>query len=1146
LTVSLVALAQPAFAQNQNRRPPETRPAPQSIFPAPEDPRHPTVVAGWKVETVLMHPNLANPSCVCTLPDGRILVAEDPMNNYGHDGPGDRILCIFPDGHVTEFANHLFGVYGLAYLDGKVYVHHMPRFTVFTDDNGVGKDPVELFTQTNVYKKGLTDHLPSQIRLAMDGFFYMTTGDRGIWGAKSTTDGSAINLKGGGIARFRPDGSGLEIFATGTRNHLDVSVNAEDDMFTLDNTDDGHGWWTRFTHMIDGGFYGYPWDYKPAEQRAAGGFGGRGGGRGYQPANPDQPYQPYTLWRIAETGGGSATGAIAYNEDALPEEYRGSLFHSDWGKNVIDRFVVKRDGGTFKLDKMEAFLQGGGQRGEFRPLGLAVSVDGRSLYVCDWGYGGWLQSKESGRLLKVTWTGQSLAAPKPAWFAPAGTAKPFTATTEELIAGLRHPAESVRLVAQRRVGERGQAAVAPLLALLNDTKAPAFARWSAIWTLDRIDNGKGGHAAIINVAKNTSEDAAVRRQAMRELGTRHVTEATDALVAGLNDSDGSIRMAAAIGLGRIGNPAAVPAIISKLEEKDLFVRFSLFTALNRIGRAQPGSWALIVKGLDNKSAAIRANTSYGLRNTYDPELVKALTQMIDTAATTTTGRQAAIAALADLHRHEKEWDGSWWATQPAGQPRPAKNVEWSGTQQVLDMLRKALNDSDPAIRLAAVKGLMVAPDPQADDALIALFNKETDVPLRASILEALATTKSPKAGELVAALVNNPAANGPLLEAAIEVLGQTGGKLASDTLTALISNKAVDTATTLKALTALGKLKDRSTVEAVAKLTSSTDEQIAAAAVAALGSIGSGQAADGLIAALSDQRPAVRRAAAEALGTMPNATAAIPALTKALEDSDNATANAAVSALTRMPTMAGLDAYLGLLDSTNASWRDRAKRALTTLAPRARTRIEEHADAKPFSPQALAILKEIYLPLDPDKTGKLFQIADKPTTRPDRDTLATFAMSHTGDVSNGKKLFGNLQTLGCIRCHQTGTGEGGNIGPSLQGIATKYDKAKIIESVIYPSKQILDGYEQWGIGTNSGDVQWGIIRGEDDNEVTMYDSAANKIVIKKSDIRLRRKSPLSLMPEGLEQSMSPQEFTDLISYLESLKEKPVVPTGAGK
>ena len=36
-------------------------------------------------------------------------------------------------------------------------------------------------------------------------------------------------------------------------------------MFTYDNTDDGLGWWSRFTHMVDGGTYGYPYDYRPPE-----------------------------------------------------------------------------------------------------------------------------------------------------------------------------------------------------------------------------------------------------------------------------------------------------------------------------------------------------------------------------------------------------------------------------------------------------------------------------------------------------------------------------------------------------------------------------------------------------------------------------------------------------------------------------------------------------------------------------------------------------------------------------------------------------------------------------------------------------------------------------------------------------------------
>ena len=54
----------------------------------------------------------------------------------------------------------------------------------------------------------------------------------------------------------------------------------------------------------------------------------------------------------------------------------------------------------------------------------------------------------------------------------------------------------------------------------------------------------------------------------------------------------------------------------------------------------------------------------------------------------------------------------------------------------------------------------------------------------------------------------------------------------------------------------------------------------------------------------------------------------------------------------------------------------------------------------------------------------------------------------------------------------------------------------------------------------------------------MYDSAAQKYVIPKADVASRKKSEISLMPEGLEQGLTPQEFADLISYLESQKEKP--------
>jgi putative heme-binding domain-containing protein len=105
-------------------------------------------------------------------------------------------------------------------------------------------------------------------------------------------------------------------------------------------------------------------------------------------------------------------------------------------------------------------------------------------------------------------------------------------------------------------------------------------------------------------------------------------------------------------------------------------------------------------------------------------------------------------------------------------------------------------------------------------------------------------------------------------------------------------------------------------------------------------------------------------------------------------------------------------------------------------------------------------------------------------------------------------------------------------------VGAKYDRAKLVESVLEPSKQIFDGYQQTVIRTKDGDVQSGVIRAETDAEVTLFDSAAQPHVIRKADIASRKLSELSLMPEGLEQGMTQQELADLISFLESQKEAP--------
>ena len=150
-------------------------------------------------------------------PDGRVFVAEDPMDiSAPADRTLGRILCLHPDGRVTVFADKLHAVFGMQYLDGKLYVQHTPKFSGFRDDGGVGRDRVDLIecTNPNPWALDWNDHVPANFRLAMDGYFYMSVGDKGVYGAVGR-DGRRAELHGGGILRLRPDGTELEVYCTG-------------------------------------------------------------------------------------------------------------------------------------------------------------------------------------------------------------------------------------------------------------------------------------------------------------------------------------------------------------------------------------------------------------------------------------------------------------------------------------------------------------------------------------------------------------------------------------------------------------------------------------------------------------------------------------------------------------------------------------------------------------------------------------------------------------------------------------------------------------------------------------------------------------------------------------------------------------------
>src|SRR5262249_45929490 len=112
---------------------------------------------------------------------------------------------------------------------------------------------------------------------------------------------------------------------------------------------------------------------------------------------------------------------------------------------------------------------------------------------------------------------------------------------------------------------------------------------------------------------------------------------------------------------------------------------------------------------------------------------------------------------------------------------------------------------------------------------------------------------------------------------------------------------------------------------------------------------------------------------------------------------------------------------------------------------------------------------------------------------------------------------------------------GGEVGPDLSAVGGKFDRQHLIESILEPSAQIVEGYRATAITTAHGRTLTGIVKEQTDGRLTLLDVDGKRHTVAADDIELRREVRVSLMPEGLWQSLSPPEFTDLIAFLESLR-----------
>ncbi|HUG66692.1 MAG TPA: PVC-type heme-binding CxxCH protein [Pirellulaceae bacterium] len=139
------------------------------------------------------------------------------------------------------------------------------------------------------------------------------------------------------------------------------------------------------------------------------------------------------------------------------------------------------------------------------------------------------------------------------------------------------------------------------------------------------------------------------------------------------------------------------------------------------------------------------------------------------------------------------------------------------------------------------------------------------------------------------------------------------------------------------------------------------------------------------------------------------------------------------------------------------------------------------------------------------------------------------ALLPEADQRRGLQVFQSTKAS-CIACHRRGY-LGGDIGPDLNRIGQIRTERVLLESILFPSLTFVRSYEPVTIATNDGRVFNGVIRDETDDTITLQIDAQKSLQLAKAAIEERQPGTVSIMPEGLEKQLTPQDLADLVKYL---------------
>jgi putative heme-binding domain-containing protein len=149
-------------------------------------------------------------------------------------------------------------------------------------------------------------------------------------------------------------------------------------------------------------------------------------------------------------------------------------------------------------------------------------------------------------------------------------------------------------------------------------------------------------------------------------------------------------------------------------------------------------------------------------------------------------------------------------------------------------------------------------------------------------------------------------------------------------------------------------------------------------------------------------------------------------------------------------------------------------------------------------------------------------------------------LQREGRADRGRTVFFQANTtqagqVSCGGCHRV-QGRGEWVGPDLSTIGTKYGKDELLRSILNPSAAIGYNYKTAIVATKDGQVFTGLPVEDGPDRLVLKTAEAKRVSIRPGEVDDRSTSDVSLMPEGLAETMGDQDLVDLLAVLSALRQ----------